>query len=243
MPIFDDTHGFPIPSWTSDDVTVLEAIDHRYSQGICYLLSFLIANNGFVDDDTLDLILIFNSVVNLSDQEYSFEETEKLVALASEFCLIDCVYENQVLTLVELRDNAVLYLAINEEHNLALEAGVCLGRKSHSILSNIACRPSLSLFGEWEELAVLILSSMLTRKRTSASIGFLMKHTKKDGLETTSDMEFVDCLRKLCEVGLFSMVVDSDEVAKISIQAQPAGLFLLFSNNTDLAKRLASLET
>lgn len=198
-------------------------------------------NEGFVEDDTLDLILVFHSVANWNDDGYSFDEAERIVAVASEFCLIDCVYDNQVLTLVELQDNAVLFLALNEEHESALEAAVCLAKNDRSLLSNTATRPSLALFGVWEETAAYILGSMLTRGVVSDSIGSLMDNTSIDGVTVYSEIEFVDILRKLSAVGLFTVSFKDDGRAMINIEPQPAGLFLLFSNRVEMAKRLASL--
>lgn len=198
-------------------------------------------NEGFVEDDTLDLILVFHSVANWNDDGYSFDEAERIVAVASEFCLIDCVYDNQVLTLVELQDNAVLFLALNEEHESALQAAVCLAKNDRSLLSNTATRPSLALFGVWEETAAYILGSMLTRGLVSDSIGSLMDNTSIDGVTVYSEIEFVDILRKLSAVGLFTVSFKDDGLAMINIEPQPAGLFLLFSNRVEMAKRLASL--
>lgn len=236
-----NTGASPIPSWSPDDITVLSAIEQSTKSGLINILKFLVMNEGLVEDETLDLILVFHSVANWNDDGYSFDEAEKIVAVASEFCLVDCVYDNQVLTMAELQDNAVLFLALNEEHEAALEAAVCLSGNDRSILSNVATRPSLALFGVWEETAAYILGSMLTRGLVSDSIGSLMESTNVDGVSVYSEVEFVDVLRKLSAVGLFTVGFEDDGLATIKIEPQPAGLFLLFSNRVEMAKRLASL--
>lgn len=241
MPIFDDEYGFPVPTWTTDDVTVLEAIDDSLSVGISRLLGFVIREQGLVDDATLDLILVFHSVISGTDEKYSFDDAERVVTVASEFCLIDCVYDNQVLSMVELRDNAVLYLALQDEHTLALEAAVCLSKNDRSLLSTSATRPSLALFGQWEDLAATILSVMLTNGQMSDSIGSLMNNVVKEGVYVQSEVEFVDLLRKLTAVGLFSVSISRKDRAVVSIESQAAGLFLLFSGRSDLARRLAEI--
>lgn len=241
MPIFDNDSNFPVPTWTKDDVVVLEAIDDYYALGIVRFLGFLISNEGIVADSTLDLILVVQSIVNDSDEKYSFDDAERIVTLSSEFCLVDCVYENQVLAMIELQDNAVLFLAIQGEDHYALEAAVCLAQDEKSLLFDGAVRPSLSLFGDWENIGAVVLESMLTRRLLSDSIGSLMDHTSNTGLWITSEVEFVDVIRKLCAVGLLSVDIVDTGRAMVTVQEKAAGLFLLFSGRTELAKELADL--
>lgn len=241
MSFFDQDAPENLPAWTPEDVEVLQAVDPFCVPGICNVLAFIIANHGFVEDDTLDLALIFHSVANWNDDGYSFDDAEKVIAVASEFCLIDCVYDNQVLTLVEVQDNAVLFLALHDQHSSALEAAICLTDRDSSMFSNSSTLPSLSLFGEWEEFAVMLVDSLLTRGRLSDSIGSLMEHCAEAGLPVTSELEFVDTVRKLCAVGLLSVEIDDKGLATVHIERQPAGLFLLFSNRIEMAKSLASL--
>ena len=48
---------FDLPVWSSDDVTSLLLIDFDAAIGITNLLKFLIQNNGYVKDSTMDLML------------------------------------------------------------------------------------------------------------------------------------------------------------------------------------------
>lgn len=241
MPIYENESDFPVPTWTKDDVTVLEAIDPLLHTPISRLLAFLIAERGLVHDQTLDMVLVFNAIINNGKDKYSFDDVEKVLAVSSEFCLIDCVYDNQVLSMVELRDNSVLFLAMCDECSLSLEAAVLLSQNKKSLLHNSDVRPSLSLFGEWEKIAVELLSSMLTRGSLSASIGTLMSNIEEDGFDVGSEVEFVDLIRKLSAVGLFSVGIDKSEKAIVSVEPKASGLFLLFSGRVEMAKTLAEI--
>lgn len=241
MPIFEHDSDFPVPTWTKDDVVVLEAINDYYALGLVRFLGFLISNEGLVADSTLDLILVVQSVVNDMDEKYSFDDAERIVTLASEFCLVDCVYENQVLAMIELQDNAVLFLAMQGEDHYALEAAVCLAQDEKSLMFDDSIRPSLSLFGDWEEIGAFVLESLLTRRLLSDSIGSLMDHTSSAGLWVTSEVEFVDVIRKLCAAGLLGVDIVDTGRAMVFVQEKAAGLFLLFSGRTELAKELADL--
>ncbi len=241
MPIYESESNFPIPTWTKDDVAVLDAIDDYYVDGIIRFLGFLISSEGIVADSTLDLILVVQSVINSTEDHYSFDDAERLMAVASEFCLVDCVYENQVLSMVELQDNAVLFLAIHGEHNYALEAAVCLSANERSMLCDATVRPSLSLFGDWEEISAVLLNALLTQGKLCDSIGSLMDKTSKSGLWINSEVEFVDVVRKLCAVGLLNVTIGKNDKAVVAIEEKAAGLFLLFSGRTDMARKLADI--
>tara|TARA_B100001094_G_scaffold316612_1_gene358071 strand:- start:623 stop:1345 length:723 start_codon:yes stop_codon:yes gene_type:complete len=238
MPIFDDDSDFPIPTWTMDDVEVLEAIDFSFSMGIVELLRFLIAEKGSFTDETLDLTIIVHSVVNALKDQYTFDEAQSIVSVASEFCLIDCLYDNQNLVGMELSDNSILYLALQEEDDLALEAGVCRADVKTSLFYLEPTRPALSLFGHWEDMASELLFCMLTRGKLSDTIGSTYKQMSAI---FRSDLEFVDFVRKMCEVGLISTEIQKSGKATIEIQVVPAGIFLLFSSRTELATKLAHL--
>ena len=232
--------SLPTPTWTKDDVIVLEAIDSYYDAGLIRFLGFVIGSEGTVAESTLDLILVVQSVINPMNEYYSFDDAESLVALASEFCLVDCEYENQVLAMVELQDNAVLFLAMQGEHNYALDAAVCLSSQDSSIMSDRTVLPSLALFGEWEEIAAIVLDSLLTQGKLRDSIGSLMEDTSHANL-CNSEIEFVDIVRKLCAVGLLDVTIGTDGKAVVGIEQKAAGLFLLFSGRTEMARTLADI--
>ena len=243
MPIFEEDSNLPIPTWTLDEVVILESIDDFYSAGIINMLQFLVAEEGAVLDETIDLTLVMHSVVNIHNDKYSFEQTDILLALASEFCLIDSVYDRQVLGGVELLDNAVLYLAIHGEADYALEAAVCLSNNSKSIMQVSAVMPSLSLFGHWEEFAATIIHCMLTHHTTCSKMSILYSAIETLDVGVDSEVDFVDYIRKLCAVNLLSLEMPKsyDAEASVQLNVQAAGLFLLFSNRVELAKNLADL--
>lgn len=242
MPIYDNSDfSFPVPTWTSEDVEVLFSLEPRFVEGALNLISYMVGERGYTQDVTIDLILVFHSIVNLTGGNYSFDDTEAIVALCSEFCMIDCVYENQVLSAVELLDNGVLFLGMHGDSTVAIDAAVCLSERRTSIFSHPATLPSLSLFGIWEEYAVTILDCLLTNKSLSASISFLMKTATAHGLDVSSDIEFIDVLRKLCSVGLFTVSISKSGSADVTIVRQPAGLFLLFSDRVEMARKLSLL--
>lgn len=240
MPIFDNASNFPISTWTTDDVVVLEAIDDYFIPGLIKFLGFVISSEGLISA-SIDLILVIQSVVNGSDERYSFDDAERIVTIASEFCLVDCVYDAQVLCMVELQDNSVLFLATQGEDNYALEAAVCLSVCEDSMLFDSAIRPSLSLFGHWEYIASSVLDALLTQKKLCDSIGSLMDKVVSTGLSVASEIEFVDVIRKLCAVGLLDVTMGDDDKALVGIEPKPAGLFLLFSGRTDMARTLADI--
>ena len=235
MPIFEDDSEMPIPTWTMDDVEVLEAIDPQYASGLVELLRFLIAEEGVFADETLDLTVVIHSLV---EKQYTFDEVQNLVSVASEFCLIDCLYHKQNLEAMELADNAVLLLALQEEDDLALEAALVRSRSMDSLFASTKTRPSLGLFGHWEDLAAELLFCMLTRDTLSDTIGSTYKYMSAT---FKTDIEFVDFIRKMCEIGLVSTEIEGSGKANIKIDPVASGLFLLFSSRTDLAAKLAEL--
>jgi hypothetical protein len=241
MPVYESESDFPIPTWTTDDVVVLEAIDNYYAAGMVRFLGFVIGSKGVLSDSTLDLILVVQSVINPMNEYYSFDDAERLVVLASEFCLVDCDYDNQVLSRVELQDNAVLFLAIQGEHNYALDAAVCLSSNEQSMMFNRTVLPSLALFGDWEEIASVVIEAILTQGKLSDSIGSLMQKTSDAGRWIQSEVEFVDVVRKLCTVGLLDVTIGKDYKAVVAIEQKAAGLFLLFSGRVDMARTLAGI--
>ena len=115
---------FDLPVWSSDDVTSLLLIDLDATIGITNLLKFLIQNKGYVKDSTMDLMFVISSVVLFGQDNHIFKDAEKIVSLATEFCLVDTVYDNQTLEAIGLSDNSVLYLALQDETDAALEAAV-----------------------------------------------------------------------------------------------------------------------
>lgn len=230
-----------IPKWTPDNMEVLDSLNSFYVPGIINLLKFLVHEKGTVVDATMDLSLVLHSIANMHNDDYSFNRSDTLVALASEFCLIDCIYEGKVLAGVEMLDNAVLFLGLHDEANYALEAAVCLSETASSLLAIPASLPSLSLFGHWEEFASTVLACLLTNASTSSKMSTLFKVIKHLDIGVNSEIEFVDHIRKLCAVNLLSLNISESSDAVVSINHQPAGLFLLFSNQEKLARRLAEL--
>lgn len=235
MPIFDNDSEMPIPTWTMDDVEVLEAVDTYYCSGLVELIRFLIAEQGVFMDETLDITIVVHS---LMQKQYTFDEVENLISVASEFCLIDCLYQRQNLMAMELADNAVLFLALQEEDDSALEAALIRSRAKDSLFVSTDTRPSLGLFGHWEDLASELLFCMLTRGTLSDTIGSTYKYMSAI---FKTDIEFVDFIRKMCEIGLISTEIEESGKAKIKIEPVASGLFLLFSSRTDLAATLADL--
>jgi len=227
-------------TWSSDDIDALLIIDPDAIVGIKNLLFFLIDNKGVAKDKSMDLMLVINSVVQFGQDNFYFKNAEKVVSLASEFCLVDCRKDQQVLEAIGLADNSVLFLAIHDEDDWALEAALCLVNRRGSIMQNEITRPSLCLFGYWERTAVSLLKTVLTTGGLSVNISELRKNAEQEKLVFESDLEFVDCLRNLCEVGLFSTRIDKSGVAHVDIVEEAAGLFLVLCGHVDLARELAN---
>ena len=231
---------FDLPVWTSDDVTSLLLIDYDATIGISNLLKFLIQNDGHVEDSTVDLMFVISSVVLFGQENHIFKDAEKIVSLAAEFCLVDTVSDNQTLEAIGLSDNSVLYLALHDETDAALEAAVCLSNKKGSIMQEASIRAALSLYGYWEENAISILNLILTKGRTRIRISELRDMVFGSELNLHTDLEFVDFVRKLCTIGLLNMTINKKGNAIVSINEEAAGLFLVFSGNVDLAKTLVT---
>jgi len=231
---------FDLPVWTSDDVTSLLLIDYDATIGISNLLKFLVQNDGHVEDSTVDLMFVISSVVLFGQENHIFKDAEKIVSLAAEFCLVDTVSDNQTLEAIGLSDNSVLYLALHDETDAALEAAVCLSNKKGSIMQEASIRAALSLYGYWEENAISILNLILTKGRTRIRISELRDMVFGSELNLHTDLEFVDFVRKLCTIGLLNMTINKKGNAIVSINEEAAGLFLVFSGNVDLAKTLVT---
>jgi len=227
-------------TWSSDDINSLLVIDPDAIVGIKNLLFFIVDNHGVVRDKTMDLMLAINSVVQFGQDNYYFKDAEKVVSLASEFCLVDCRKDKQVLEAIGLADNSVLFLAIHGEEDWALEAALCLTGRRKSIMQDETIRPSLCLFGYWEKTSVSLLKTVLTTGGLSVKISELRQNAEEEGLVFESDLEFVDCLRSLCEVGLFSTRIDKSGVAHVDINEEAAGLFLVLCGHVDLAREIAN---
>jgi len=242
MPIFDDD-DIPFPVWTQHDVDLLEAIDPFLLYGLTNVVEYLVTRNGLVDNEKFDLLLLMHAVANKDSREdmYSLDETEAVIGVASEFCLVDCLYDRQSLEALELQDNGVLFLAVNESNGAALDAAVCLSARSSSMFRYDAVRPSLALFGEWETISGEILKALLTMGQTSTKIGFLVEYLKASKNIPLDDLLLIGILLKLAEVGLFNIYLDNESDGVLSINTQAAGIFLLFSNREELARRLAEL--
>jgi hypothetical protein len=238
MHIFDNDEDFPFPIWTTDDVEVLETIEHFWAIGLVELLQFLIDEQGIFQDETLDISVVIHSVINSLKDQYSFDQVDTIVSIASEFCLINSRHDKQNLSSIELTDNAILYLALQEEDDLALEGALIRSEVPTSIFSAEVTRPALSLFGHWEDLSGMLLFSMLTRGVLHDTIGSTFKYVSTI---FTNELEFVDLVRKLCDVGLLSTEILESGEARVKIEIPAAGIFLLLSNRTDLASQLAHL--
>jgi len=234
--------NFDLPVWSSDDVTALLLIDFDAVVGISNLLKFLIQNKGYVKDSTMDLMLVLSSVVLFGQGSHVFKNADKVLSLATEFCLVDTVMDNKTLEAVGLSDNSVLFLALHDETDAALEAAVCLSSKKGSILQEPKIRPALSLFGDWEDRAADTLQLILTEGKTSIRITELRDIVFGSNLQLETDLEFVDFIRKLCTIGLLDMVINKKGDSIISINEEAAGLFLVFSGNVDLAKTLVTVK-
>ena len=174
-------------TWSSDDINSLLVIDPDAIVGIKNLLFFIVDNHGVVRDKTMDLMLAINSVVQFGQDNYYFKDAEKVVSLASEFCLVDCRKDKQVLEAIGLADNSVLFLAIHGEEDWALEAALCLTGRRKSIMQDETIRPSLCLFGYWEKTSVSLLKTVLTTGGLSVKISELRQNAEEEGLVFESD--------------------------------------------------------
>ena len=243
MPVFDGFDDLPFPVWTRHDVDLLESIDPDLCFGLTNVVEYLAHNNGILDSRNFDLILLMHAVVNSGGREdiYSLHGTEAIVSVASEFCLIDCLYDRQSLEALELQDNGVLFLAVNEASSAALDAALCLSDRASSVFRYRSVRPCLALFGVWEEFAGTILATLLTLGEVSTKIGFLIEYLKASKMVPLDDVTAMSMLLKLSDVGLFDVYWDDRLDGIISINVEAAGIFLLFSDREDLARQLAEL--
>jgi hypothetical protein len=227
--------------WSADDVRVLCSIDAKYIQGMLTSIKYIVSEKGKIKDSPVDLSLLFHSIANASSQRYSFDQTDMLLATASEFCLIDYYKKGQSIEKLTLQDNSVLFLAIHNEADFALDAAVCLSSNQESILADPLIRPTLALFGHWEFAAVAILEIMLTKEKLVDTISNLMMYTTAKELLFKTELEYIDFIRKMCEIGLMSTSISKNGKAFVNINRESAGLFLLFSGRLDMARTIAEL--
>lgn len=241
MATFDHRSDTQQQVWTYEDVAVFSTLDTQYIPGITALLQFLIRDEGVIIDETVDLTIVLNSVVNTSGVNYSFDQTESILTLAAEFCLIDTAYEKQTLCGIELLDNSVLFLALIGEVDYAIDAAVCLSRSSRSMMYKHHLLPSLCLFGHWEPLAATMVAAILSFGSTSCRVNDLYKAILKSPVGDISEIEFLSDIQKLCAVHLLKLSKRDDDIPVVSVNIPAAGLFLMFSDRIEVARRLALL--
>lgn len=240
MVAFNDRSDTKQQPWTVEDIAVFSAIDPQYYRGIVALLQFLIRDEGVIIDETIDLTLIMNTVVSSSGVAYTFEQTENVLMVAAEFCLIDTAYDKQNLCGIELLDNSVIFLAMMGDVNSAVDAAVCLSKSSRSRMSDPNLLPSLSLFGEWETIAAAVVAAILSFGSTSCSMSRLYNVISNSSVDVLPEVEFISTIRRLCAVKLLFLSKHNGEPL-VTVNVKSAGLFLLFSERVELARRLAKL--
>ena len=231
MSHFQDTY--------TETLEALSVIDEYWQPGITNALMFLVGEKGIIVDSTRDLTHVFTDVVNFGGWSYDFDQTETVLALCSEFCLLNMMRSGRELHALEVQDNATFFLASQGEFDGALEVAVLRSFQKASIFHNEITRASMCLFGTWDEVAGDILSSFLTRGLLCDSVSSLCRHV---GDGNTHPKVFVDRLRKLETVGLVFIDMSKEEPV-VTLVPDSAGLFLLFSNRTDLVKRLADISS
>lgn len=226
--------------WT-ETLHTLSAIDPKWLPGIRNVLKFMVTEKGILIDETIDLTVIFHEIVNLNGNMYTFAEAETVLTMCSEFCLLNLVYDRQVLSMAELQDNAVFLLQSLKEYEYTLEGAILLSYQKSSLFNNDITRPSMSLFGPWEEIAGDLLAALLTRRLMCDTVSSLRKWVGNIDGGNIHPRVFVDRLRKLEAAGLINVEMQEGTEPVVEIIEEAAGLFLLLTNRLELVKLLASL--
>lgn len=229
-------------AWSADDITIFDSIDPFYIPGIIKLLQFVVMYDGVVVNDNIDLTMVFSSVINSPKEQYSFEQTDSIVAVACEFCLINTVHDKQILCGVEILDNSVIFLALVGEYEVALDAAICLSKHPASMLYKNYSLPSLALFGEWERIASTIIAAVLSQGSLFCSMTDLFNILNKPLFGEISKNTFVTYIKKLCDIHLLSLDNNLNGDFIVGINPTSAGLFLLFCDRVELAAKLAAVE-
>jgi len=222
-------------------MSLLLDIEHKTAEGIYEVVKFLIRNEGVVTDATLDLLLVMHSIMNEGYFDYTFDEAESAISVASEFCIINYIKSQQTLEGMELADNSPALCLLLDDYTATLEASLCLSKVKTSPYHDEVMLPSLSLFGPWEDGATVLLKSMLTAGTLSVRIGKLRKDLSKLGLKFDTEVQYVDFIRKITATTLIETKISKRGDAKININVPQAGFFLVFSGNKDLAYRLSEI--
>lgn len=225
-----------------EDFSLLLDIEEKTSQGLLFVISYMVYHSdGTIKSPTVDLLLPLQSLLNNSDFEFSFEETERLIAVGSELCVLTVINDQQTIEEISLGPNSPVLALIYDDYDLTLNASLKLSEMSEPSYSNSETLTSLSLFGHWEQYALMIIQGILKTGHTYCSLTDLKKHVDDTEPSFTPHLEFADLLDTLSRAKLLTTTIDKSGTAFVKIRVASAGLFLVFSGNREEAYRLSEL--
>lgn len=224
-----------------EESSLLLEIDQRNFEAIHQLIKFLNYNDGVVADSTLDLILVIHSVLNECGMNFSFDDTDSVVSLASEFCIINYIKDGQSLEGIELADNSPMLCLIADDYDSIIDSAIILSQRKSSFYSDKVTLAAMSLYGHWEEGALCLTRSVIKSGRLHAPVDTMRSSMESLGFLFESDLQYVDFINKLSDTHLIKKSVSKSGVGKITLNPSSAGMFLVLGGHSQEAHRLSDI--
>jgi len=229
-------HGY-----TESHYTLYYSISDKHRHAINRVLGFALTSKGAVVDETIDLYLVLHGVVSDGEYDYSLDEIESILSMASELAIVNYIKDKQSLHAIEVGEDAPVYAAATNEDDLVLETALCLSENKMSKFNNKDTLAALSLFGVWENRAVALIKSLLDSRRLHMDVTLVRDFMESEGIHFSSDLSYVDCLRKFHSVGLINIKTHRKGIGEVVLNVTPAGFLLTLSENIDMARKLSDI--
>lgn len=224
-----------------EDFSLLIDIEEKTSQGLLYLINYLTSCGGNISSIDLDLILALQSILNNSDFDYTFEETERVLAVGSEMFLLTVVSDQQTVEQVELGSHSPALALLYDNYDLTLSSSITLSNMNDANYINNETLASLSLYGHWEEYAMAVVRGILATGTTERRTNELHAYVSHSEPRFTPDIAFMDLLDILGQTKLLTTTVSSKGISYVRLKVPATGFFLVFSGNHDEAYRLSEI--
>ena len=231
------THSIsnPLDRFKATEVEAIAAFPKAHVDNSVNILKLLVACDGVILDTIQELDVAINSLCGDSDIALS------CIASMSEFALVDTLIVDKKLVGLELLDNSVFFLAIHNEHKVALDSALLLSVKDGSAFTNVLVRPTLSLYGLWEDIAIRFIELIIDTKSTiieAKKLNLLVNRKSRNPLHVR---EFIAALEKLSAAGVFIARFSENSQTFLEINGEAAILFLVLCGRADLATKVAGL--
>ena len=215
--------------------------DDRFNYAVCSVLDFLLSKGGSLADESVDAYIYLYSILNNGLYEFSLDDVESVIAQASELGIVNYILDKQCLVGLELGEDSPVYCALIEESTKALDCAVCLSKNKNSRFNSEFTLAGMCLFGEWEEMSTVLISSILQRRKLYGRVHSVRHDMKIKGVEFQTDILYADFLKKLELTRLLHLRVDMLGRGVLHLNPVSCGLFLVSTDNLFLASCLSEL--